>query len=193
MADKILLRGDSKANWESVNPVLSAKEIVIETDTKKLKIGDGVKTYTQLAYATGGGEVLEYSAQLYQSGTANPVFQSPQTKTIEVSPGGLWDGSNFIPETPVSRQVEALRATVGTYEIYLLYKQSDAKTNVDISKVSLTLGDATAKITSKANGALPSGLNYVMWQIKTYNTSGVLADSLLLGNNGMYVNIRYYQ
>ena len=49
MADKILLRGDTKANWESVNPILSAKEMVIETDTNRTKIGgDGVKTYTLL-------------------------------------------------------------------------------------------------------------------------------------------------
>ena len=51
MADKILLRGDSKANWVSVNPVLSNRETVVETDTLKFKIGNGVSTYTQLPYA----------------------------------------------------------------------------------------------------------------------------------------------
>ena len=51
MATKITLRGDTKANWESVNPILSAREMVIETDTNRTKIGDGVKTYTQLDYS----------------------------------------------------------------------------------------------------------------------------------------------
>ena len=60
MADKILLRGDSKANWESVNPVLSAREMVVETDTNRTKIGDGISTYTQLAYSKADGLYKTY-------------------------------------------------------------------------------------------------------------------------------------
>lgn len=70
MADKITLRGDTKANWESVNPVLSEREMVIETDTRKLKIGDGVKTYTQLRYATDGSGYKSIIAKISQSGSS---------------------------------------------------------------------------------------------------------------------------
>lgn len=73
MADKILLRGDSKANWESVNPVLSDRELVIETDTNKTKIGDGVKTYTQLSYSTNGNKYKSYVANITQEGATEIV------------------------------------------------------------------------------------------------------------------------
>lgn len=38
---KIQLRRDTAANWSTYNPTLSAGEPGFETDTGKLKIGDG--------------------------------------------------------------------------------------------------------------------------------------------------------
>lgn len=43
-------RGDTAANWTSVNPVLAAREIGLETDTKKIKFGDGTTAWTSLGY-----------------------------------------------------------------------------------------------------------------------------------------------
>lgn len=50
MADRIQLRGDTAANWTSVNPVLAHRELAIETDTLKTKIGDGVTAWNSLSY-----------------------------------------------------------------------------------------------------------------------------------------------
>jgi hypothetical protein len=41
MPTQFKLRRDTAANWTSINPTLSAGEPGFETDTKKLKIGDG--------------------------------------------------------------------------------------------------------------------------------------------------------
>jgi len=46
----ILLRGDTAARWTALNPVLSKNEIAIETDTKKLKVGDGITDWNTLVY-----------------------------------------------------------------------------------------------------------------------------------------------
>ena len=48
-------RRDTAANWTSANPTLAAGQFGIETDTNKLKIGDGSTAWTSLAYFTGGG------------------------------------------------------------------------------------------------------------------------------------------
>jgi hypothetical protein len=50
MAVQIQLRGGTAAQWASANPVLAERELVVETDTKKIKIGDGVTTYNNLPY-----------------------------------------------------------------------------------------------------------------------------------------------
>lgn len=53
MAVKIQMRRDTAANWTSNNPTLSAGEIGFETDTYKLKIGNGSTAWTSLAYFGG--------------------------------------------------------------------------------------------------------------------------------------------
>lgn len=52
--DKIQLRHDTAANWTSANPTLLAGEIGVETDTGKIKVGDGATAWASLAYFTGG-------------------------------------------------------------------------------------------------------------------------------------------
>ena len=58
---QIKLRRDTSAAFASSNPILGNGEPAYETDTKKLKIGDGTTAYTQLEYfsAGGGGSGLE--------------------------------------------------------------------------------------------------------------------------------------
>jgi len=47
---QLSLRGDTAARWASFNPVLAARELVLETDTSKFKVGNGVSTYSALPY-----------------------------------------------------------------------------------------------------------------------------------------------
>ena len=55
---RIQLRHDVKANWDSNSTVvLKAGEVGIETDTSKMKVGDGVKTWDELKYA--GGDAVQ--------------------------------------------------------------------------------------------------------------------------------------
>ena len=50
VAIRIQLRRDTAANWGSVNPILRAGEIGIETDSLRFKIGDGVSTWSSRPY-----------------------------------------------------------------------------------------------------------------------------------------------
>lgn len=54
---KIQLRRDTAANWSTNNPTPSAGEPCFETDTGKLKIGDGITAYNSLPYQGGTGDV----------------------------------------------------------------------------------------------------------------------------------------
>lgn len=48
MSSKILLRRGTAAQWTSANPTLGVGELGIETDTLKIKVGNGSSTWTQL-------------------------------------------------------------------------------------------------------------------------------------------------
>lgn len=43
-------RRDTAANWTSANPVLADGQFGFETDTRKLKIGDGSSAWASLGY-----------------------------------------------------------------------------------------------------------------------------------------------
>ena len=50
---RIIHRYDTAAEWTSVNPVLAAGELGAESDTHKLKVGDGVTAWVDLPYYEG--------------------------------------------------------------------------------------------------------------------------------------------
>lgn len=60
MSATIQLRRDIAANWTSANPTLAAGEIGFETDTGKIKLGDGSTVWTSLVYR-------DFSASLAQT------------------------------------------------------------------------------------------------------------------------------
>ena len=55
MATRIQLRHGTAAQWAAVNPVLAQGEVGTETDTGKIKIGDGTQTWSALSYLQGEG------------------------------------------------------------------------------------------------------------------------------------------
>lgn len=50
MASQIQLRRDTAATWTSADPTLASGELGVETDTDKIKIGDGSTAWTSLGY-----------------------------------------------------------------------------------------------------------------------------------------------
>ena len=51
---QIQTRRDTAANWTSTNPTLAAGEPGLETDTGKLKVGNGSTAWNSLAYVGAG-------------------------------------------------------------------------------------------------------------------------------------------
>lgn len=52
---RIQVRRDTSSNWTTNNPTPASGEMCYETDTGKLKIGNGTDTYTNLPYIGDGG------------------------------------------------------------------------------------------------------------------------------------------
>lgn len=89
---KIQLRRDTAANWSTNNPTPSAGEPCFETDTGKLKIGDGITAYNSLSYQGGTPDnvVTTDTAQTIsgqKTFTGTNIFKG---KSLNVG-----DGSNY--------------------------------------------------------------------------------------------------
>lgn len=48
-------KGGTAEDLASVNPLLLAREIVVESDTGKIKVGDGTNRWNNLPYVGGSG------------------------------------------------------------------------------------------------------------------------------------------
>lgn len=62
VAKRVQTRHDLATNWTTANPKLLAGELAIETDTNRMKIGDGVNNWVTLPYFpadTGLGSVFD--------------------------------------------------------------------------------------------------------------------------------------
>jgi len=59
MTTRIKLRRDTAANWTANNPILASGEPGLETDTLKVKYGDGTTQWNDLDYASSGGGGVE--------------------------------------------------------------------------------------------------------------------------------------
>lgn len=78
------------AQWTSVNPTLAKGEIGFETDTAKMKIGDGVTTYNNLPYLQAqAGESVGHVQ--YQYTVENGYIALDGSEVSRSTYSALWD------------------------------------------------------------------------------------------------------
>lgn len=80
MATTIRLRRDTSENWTANNPILALGEPGVETDTKKMKIGNGVNDWRNLSY-------VEYPLPVATNSAFGTV--KPDGTTITINAGVL--------------------------------------------------------------------------------------------------------
>ena len=118
MADIIQIRRDTAANWTSANPTLAQGELGAETDTDKIKIGDGSTAWSSLAYLIDtGGYVTETGTQTLTNKTLTaPILTAPDlgTPSALVLTNASGTATNLTLVTPALGTPSALVATNAT-------------------------------------------------------------------------------
>jgi len=85
----IKLRRDTAANWTSTNPILAAGEAGFESDSNKLKIGDGSTAWASLAYASSGASV-EVSDSAPSDAEANTLWWDSANAILYIRYDEFW-------------------------------------------------------------------------------------------------------
>lgn len=92
LSARLQQKADTKANWESTNPVLLVGEIGIELDTGKLKVGNGVTAWNSLSYIGISTDYLEANylpkSNPLVSGTVSVNSTNDKMSRASVSPAG---------------------------------------------------------------------------------------------------------
>ena len=88
MSMRIQIRRGTAAQWTAANSILAEGELGFETDTRKLKIGNGILPWTLLEYF-GGGATANLSV-------LSPLLFDSITKTLSLdAPAVILDGGNI--------------------------------------------------------------------------------------------------
>jgi hypothetical protein len=164
MADLIQIRRDTAANWTSANTVLAQGELGAETDTSKIKIGDGSTAWTSLGYLINTGGYASYA-----DATAN------FTGTLQNG------GSNVVVDTDIGSTVQGYDATIVVdADIGVTVQGYDANTTTSTNTQTLTnktIRDTVYALSGTAFDATNGAV-----QTKTLATNTTFTDSLSSGD-----------
>ena len=126
---QIKLRRDTSSAFASSNPILGNGEPAYETDTKKLKIGDGTTAYTQLEYfSAGGGGSTDITATLPLKIVDGVISLEVDGQTIQIVDGKLHANLDEL-----GNEVNALAGRVTAAEADILTKENKITTTGALS------------------------------------------------------------
>ena len=103
---RIQLRSDLATNWKSINPLLSAGEPGSESDTGRMKVGDGVRRWNALPYVGGdggGGVSGSVDGGIYD-GLENLAGAGP-VGALSATQQGTFILLSWLPATPYDNDV----------------------------------------------------------------------------------------
>lgn len=153
---RIQVRRGTAADWTSVNPVLAAGELGVESDTNLFKFGNGSTAWTALAYANkNNAEVQELAQDAIDAALS---MGAGLTKTYN-------DGTNTIT-IAVDSDVIALKS-------YVDNQLSGLSNTVDNTYIPLTdRGIAGGVASLDSNGLVPNGqIDDAYWASKLHVAS----------------------
>ena len=164
---QIKLRRDTSAAFASSNPILGNGEPAYETDTKKLKIGDGTTAYTQLEYfSAGGGGSTDISATLPLKIVNGVISLEVDGQTIQVVDGKLTASANMVT-TNTTQTITGNK----TFRYIGIDDAYGGKTR---------LGDGQSKIEMAYDGQISLDSATILadqsqnWRVGRYNKAGLI-------------------
>lgn len=122
-----------KTEWESVNPVLPSGLPGWESDTKKMKVGDGTSTWTELDYTVDATLTPEQKAMLDNAGDADGV--------------ALLDGNGLLP-------LDRLPNKAKSHIRYMADIAARDATDPEVRESLFVVLDATADSTVESGAAI---------------------------------------
>lgn len=199
---RIQLRHDTAANFASVNPVLLAGEVGVETDTNKMKIGDGTTAYNSLDYFAGGGG----SVDAYTKAETDELLDEKQNVLNPVAPINIQDST--VGTAYVASSGQIFSGNTITETIYLFNATPTTPLgSVDFTKSFEVIRKNVVLDSSNTSfifliGVRPGVIQDRHAYIYFYNDSKIHADSTLYNNtlvsqsadiiSGSSYDFRYY-
>ena len=160
MADQIQVRRDTAANWTLANPILAQGEPGYETDTDKIKYGDGTTVWASLSYFGGAGndptaihsdgsnEILAITEKTALIATDLLLIEDSENLNIKkrVQISNLPSGAHGHPISEVTDLQTNLDGKASSSHGHPISEVTDLQTNLD-AKASSSHGHPISEVT----------------------------------------------
>jgi hypothetical protein len=145
---RIQVRRGLATDWTSVNPVLAAGELGVETDSLQIKVGDGTSHWNTLGYAT------------VTPGNLTDAINAAITGTVDVNFATISD-----LDTAISQEVTDRNSAIATAK-----SQAEGYTDTHIANLS-SVYDAAGSAASAVTAAQSASNDYTDGKISTEVTN----------------------
>ena len=173
MATRIQLRRGIASSWTSSNPILASGEVGIETDTNKIKIGDGSSNWTELDYFA---DVYAASASIiaYINSEIGDLIDSAPAllDTLNELAAAIGDDPSFFSN--IATTINSASATAYASASAYTNAQINALTTSDIEEGS-RLYFTNQRALDATAGATSSASAYALSQANSYSNSASAA------------------
>lgn len=159
MAQRIVIRRDDAAVWESVNPVLADGEIGLEKDTLRFKVGDGVSAWLDLNYYNET-DLSSYATTAYVDDSINAIPE-PDLSAYATTASPALTGNPTAPTQAVGNNSTRLATTAFVATGYQPL-DSDLTAIAALTTTATGRGLLTESVTPTGTGALVRAANAVL-------------------------------
>lgn len=183
MVVQIQKRRDTAANWTANNPTLAAGEAGYETDTGKMKIGDGATAWVSLAYFGSTWDkhnILAAGTQTANT-TGTVVFSNSNGVTFGMS------NNSVITASVAAGGGGAPNVSAGTTSNNLSAMVFSNSNGVSFGLSGSTITGSHNGITSQSNQALSGANGSFTFQTATFADSNGVSFST--GTQGLYATV----
>lgn len=187
----IRLRRDVAADWASVNPVLGVGEAGVETDTRRIKIGDGSTAWNSLLYLAGNIEpewCMQRADRTLTSTTAEQKIFSASTNGALTLAAGTYEfwcrllitGMSGTSGNFAFSLVGAGTATLAANEILYSAHGVDLTTATNAGAQVGSMTNQDDSVASVINAAVGTQAAVTLGGVFTLSAGGTIIPSLSL-------------
>ena len=175
MSSIIQVKRGTAAGWTSANPTLNAGEIGFETDTKKMKVGDGSTAWTSLTYTATDGDISGVTAGTGLSGGGS---SGAVTLAIDTATVATLTGTQTLTNKTLTSPI--INNAVNTGSVLISPEER--------TTISATAATGTINFDAATQGVLYYTTNAsANWTLNVRANSGATLDSILTTGDSITV------